>query len=56
VTERNAFLVICGELNVGHYNALLPVEEKDMLGISDVSYYKKSLPEIHLFRIDSTTT
>jgi hypothetical protein len=33
VTERNVALLFNGELNIGNCNALLPVEEKERLGI-----------------------
>jgi hypothetical protein len=47
--------MVFGVLNNGYYDALLPVEEKDGLGIfNEVGYYRQSLPEI--YRIDSCTT
>jgi hypothetical protein len=39
MTKRNVFLLWIGELDSGHCNSLLPVEEKQRSGTSDKVFF-----------------
>jgi hypothetical protein len=47
MSERNESVVFIGELDSGHYEALVPVEGKETSGVFDIRVYRQSVLHRH---------